>query len=93
MIPLREILAFATSTATKGLGKIKEFEDVYIHDVFDEHAIIYNERFNKQVHIGGKLRIIPNHICSICNLHEKAYLVSEDKVFEEVLVECRGKLQ
>lgn len=80
-------------TATKGLGKIKEFEDVYIHDVFDEHAIIYHEEFNKQVNIGDKVRIIPNHICPVCNLHEKAYLISEGKVLEEILVECRGKLQ
>ncbi|EME74117.1 D-TA family PLP-dependent enzyme [Bacillus sonorensis] len=80
-------------TATTGLGKMKEFKNVYIHDVFDEHATIYNEEFNKQVSIGDKVRIIPNHICPVCNLHEKAYLVSEGKVLEEILVECRGKLQ
>ena len=35
-------------TATKGLGKIKEFDDVYVHGVFDEHAIIYNEDFRNK---------------------------------------------
>ncbi|WP_028401688.1 D-TA family PLP-dependent enzyme [Ectobacillus panaciterrae] len=80
-------------TATKGLGKIKEFENVYIHGVFDEHAIIYNEEFNRQVSVGDKVRIIPNHICPVSNLHEKAYLVSKGKVLEEILIECRGKLQ
>jgi D-serine deaminase-like pyridoxal phosphate-dependent protein len=80
-------------TATKGLGKIKEFEDVFIHGVFDEHAIIYNEAFSRQVSVGDKVRIIPNHICPVSNLHEVAYLVSGDNVIEEILVECRGKLQ
>ncbi len=80
-------------TTTKGLGKIKEFENVYVHGVFDEHAIIYNEAFNSQVSVGDKVQIIPNHICPVSNLHEKAYLVSNGEVLEEILIECRGKLQ
>ncbi|WP_316572715.1 D-TA family PLP-dependent enzyme [Neobacillus sp. YIM B06451] len=80
-------------TATKGLGRIKEFDDVYIHGVFDEHAIIYNESFSKQVYIGDKVQIIPNHICPVCNLYEKAYLISEGQVVEEIDIECRAKLQ
>jgi len=80
-------------TTTKGLGRIKEFEDVYISGVFDEHAIIYNEDFSNQVNVGDKVQIIPNHICPVVNLHEKAYLISEGEVMEELLIECRGKLQ
>ncbi|WP_427127865.1 D-TA family PLP-dependent enzyme (plasmid) [Priestia megaterium] len=80
-------------TATKGLGRIKEFEDVHITGVFDEHAIIYNEDFSSQVNVGDKVQIIPNHICPVVNLHEKAYLISEGEVMEELLIECRGKLQ
>ena len=80
-------------TTTKGLGRIKGFDDVYIHGVFDEHAIIYNEDFRNQVNIGDKLQIIPNHICPVCNLYEKAYLISAGEVIDELPVECRGKLQ
>jgi D-serine deaminase-like pyridoxal phosphate-dependent protein len=80
-------------TKTEGLGYIKGFDDVHIFDVFDEHAIIYNEKFRDQVSIGDKVEIIPNHICPVCNLHEKAYLISNGEVVEELIVECRGKLQ
>ncbi|KAB2338418.1 D-TA family PLP-dependent enzyme [Cytobacillus depressus] len=80
-------------TKTKGLGRIKEFDDVYIYGVFDEHAIIYNEDFSNQVNVGDKVQIIPNHICPVCNLYEKAFLISEDEIAEELLIECRGKLQ
>ena len=80
-------------TKTDGLGYIKGFDDVHISDVFDEHAIIYNEKFRDQVSIGDKVEIIPNHICPVCNLHEKAYLISNGEVVEELTVECRGKLQ
>lgn len=80
-------------TATTGLGKIKGFEEVYIHGVFDEHAIIYNKDFSNKVHIGDKIQIIPNHICPVSNLYEKAYLMNDGKVVEIVNIEGRGKLQ
>lgn len=80
-------------TATDGLGLIKEFAGVYIDSVFDEHAIIYNETFSNQVEIGDKVRIIPNHICPVSNLHETAYLIAGEEVVEEIDIDCRGKLK
>ncbi|WP_096156920.1 alanine racemase [Bacillus sp. FJAT-45066] len=79
--------------ATTGLGYIKDFDDVYIDQVYDEHAIIYNETFSNQVTIGEKLEIIPNHICPVCNLYDYAYLLSGEEVVEEIPILCRGKLQ
>lgn len=32
-------------TKTKGHGSMKELDNIHIHGVFDEHAIIYNEDF------------------------------------------------
>jgi D-serine deaminase-like pyridoxal phosphate-dependent protein len=79
--------------ATKGHGYIKGYDNVNIYDVFDEHAIIYNEKFRNEVKVGDKVQIIPNHICPVCNLYEKAYLISNGEVVEEIPVKCRGKLQ
>lgn len=79
--------------ATKGLGVIKGYDDVYIHAVYDEHAIIYNKEFREKVKIGDKVEIIPNHICPVCNLYDTAYLVSHEKVVAEIPVACRGKLK
>ncbi|WP_462421067.1 alanine racemase [Salinicoccus sp. Marseille-QA3877] len=80
-------------TATKGLGKIVGFDDVHIDGMFDEHAIIYNEQFSNQVNIGDKIEIIMNHICPVSNLYEKAYLVENEEMLEEIEVSARGKLQ
>lgn len=80
-------------TKTKGLGKVKEYDDVFVSSVFDEHAIIYHEDFRQSVDIGEKVQIIPNHICPVVNLHEKAYLIQDGEVVEELVVACKGKLQ
>ena len=79
--------------STIGKGTIFGFDNLYIEKVFDEHAIINNEEFNNKVKIGDKVLIIPVHICPVCNLYEKAYLVSQDQVIKEIDIACRAKLQ
>ncbi len=80
-------------TATAGLGKIAGFDDVHIDGMFDEHAIINNQQLSDQVEIGDKVEVIMNHICPVSNLYEKAYLVENEEVLEEIEVSARGKLQ
>ncbi|WP_422485479.1 alanine racemase [Gudongella sp. DL1XJH-153] len=80
-------------TATEGLGKIVGFDDVVINSMYDEHALIYNKDFSKQVQIGDKVEIIPNHICPVVNLYDSLYLVSGEDVLEEIQIDCRGKLK
>ncbi len=80
-------------TSTKGKGTLIDFDDTYIDKMFDEHAIIINEEFSKKVVVGDKVKIIPVHICPVCNLYEKAYLISNNQVVEEIEISCRAKLQ
>lgn len=80
-------------TATEGLGAVKGYEGVIVSKVYDEHALIYNKEFRDSISIGNKIEIIPNHICPVVNLYDKAYLVSGDEVVEVLNVECRGKLR
>lgn len=78
--------------ATPGLGTILEYPDTHIDQMFDEHAIIYDRAFRDAVSIGDKVRVIPVHICPVCNLYDSAWLISGDKVIEEIPVLCRGKM-
>ena len=80
-------------TATEGLGAVKNYGGVFISKVYDEHALIYNKEFREKISIGDKIEIIPNHICPVVNLYDKAYLISGNEVVEELIVECRGKLR
>lgn len=79
--------------AVNGMGYIKQFPKAVIYDVYDEHAIIYNKDMHDKVSIGDKVEIIPVHICPVMNLHEKAYIVSNGEIVEEVPILCKGKLQ
>ena len=74
-----------------GKGVLKDWPGVSINDVYDEHAIIYSCEFRDGTRIGDKVRIIPVHICPVCNLYEKAYLIDGDEVVAKLNVACRGK--
>ncbi len=80
-------------TAVEGMGIIKNFDNVHIFDVFDEHAIIYNKAFRDAVRVGDKVEIIPVHVCPMMNLHDKAYVVQNGEVVDEYVIAGRGKLQ
>lgn len=79
--------------ATEGLGLVKHSHGVHVAGLFDEHGIINDASFRRQVAVGDKIEIIPNHICPTCNLYEKAYLVSGGTVLMEIPVLCRGMSQ
>ncbi len=77
---------------TGGKGTVLEYPSIKVKAVYDEHAVIYDAKFRESVSIGEKLRIIPAHVCPVCNLYEVAYLISGDEVLEEISIAARGKL-
>lgn len=77
---------------TEGMGTFLEYSHINVTKLYDEHTIIINKEFHDLVKIGDKLRIIPVHICPVCNLYDKAYLVSGNEVVKELEVSGRGKL-
>lgn len=79
--------------ATPGKGSIMGWPGVHIKAVYDEHAIIYSREFRDGTRIGDKVRIIPVHICPVCNLYDKAYLLDGDEVAAKLEIACRGKLR
>ena len=79
--------------ATPGKGTIYEWPEIHIEKVFDEHAIVLDRAFHDRVQVGDKVRIIPVHICPVCNLYDRAYLISGEQVVQELEIACRGRLQ
>ena len=79
--------------AVDGLGTLPDYPGVHIGCMFDEHAMVYEPAFREAVRVGQKVRIIPVHICPVCNLYDSAYLVDGGEVVGEVCIAGRGKLR
>ena len=79
--------------AVPGKGTLYDCPEVHIEKVFDEHAIILDRAFHDRARIGQKVRVIPVHICPVCNLYDQAYLISGEDVVQTLPIAGRGKLQ
>jgi len=77
---------------TSGIGVVKDAHDIFIEKVYDEHGVINNKEFNSKINIGDKIEVFPNHICPVVNLYDKAYLVSDGNIIEEIEISARGKI-
>lgn len=79
--------------ATYGFGLVKNSANVRLAGMFDEHGIINDRDLSRQLSVGDKIEIIPNHICPCCNLYDKAYLVSDGQIIRTIDILCRGRTQ
>ena len=59
----------------------------------EEHGYMDVRRASRRWAVGDRLRVIPNHVCTAMNLHEKAYGVRGERVETAWEVAGRGKLQ
>ena len=58
----------------------------------EEHGIMTLDS-QIDLHIGDKVRIVPNHACAVMNLFDRAYGLRDGKVVEEFKIAARGKSQ
>jgi D-serine deaminase-like pyridoxal phosphate-dependent protein len=75
----------------QGFGHILNAPSAILERMSEEHGMIRMEK-DLGWKIGDQLRIIPNHICSTVNLHNKVYFVDGEHI-EEITVFGRGMLE
>ncbi|MCJ8009206.1 alanine racemase [Lederbergia wuyishanensis] len=74
----------------KGFGHIVEAPHAILERLSEEHGMVQISK-EDLFKVGDIVHVIPNHICSTVNLHDKIFLKGNDK-YEEKIVYARGKL-
>lgn len=76
-------------TGADGFGRVLNGPAEFVR-MNEEHGFVKTE---EPWRVGDRLRIIPNHVCVVVNLHEKIYGVRGENVETVWTVDARGKLQ
>jgi D-serine deaminase-like pyridoxal phosphate-dependent protein len=76
-----------------GFGFVLEEPEAQFTKMNEEHGFINIQRAERTFEIGDRIRVIPNHICVVMNLHERVYGIRGEEVEQVWCVEGRGKLQ
>jgi len=74
-------------------GQVAESSGARFYKMNEEHGFLDIAEAGRGLHLGERLRVIPNHVCVAMNLHEQVYGVRGDTVERVWKVEARGRLQ
>ncbi len=74
-------------------GHVVEVPEAVFFKLNEEHGFVDIRKAEREIAVGDRLRVIPNHICVAMNLHETVYGIRGDAVEAVWKVEGRGKLQ
>jgi D-serine deaminase-like pyridoxal phosphate-dependent protein len=81
------------SSGDPGFGRVMEAPGAVFHRMMEEHGFVDLTRAERTFAVGDRVRVIPNHVCVVVNLHEVCYGIRGEKVETCWNVEARGKLQ
>jgi D-serine deaminase-like pyridoxal phosphate-dependent protein len=74
-----------------GYGLLPDYPGATISKLNEEHGVVDLGRSASEPEIGERVRIIPNHVCVVTNLHDQIYLHREGVVLAKLPVYLRGK--
>jgi D-serine deaminase-like pyridoxal phosphate-dependent protein len=75
----------------KGYGLLPDYPDVIVERVTEEHGIL-TVPANVEFRIGDVVAIIPNHCCTVANLHDRLIGVRDGRFEKYIQVDARGKV-
>jgi D-serine deaminase-like pyridoxal phosphate-dependent protein len=97
--PERGILDAGSKTLTAdqgggldGFGYIIEHPEARIHKFAEEHGFLDLSACNARPGVGDVVRIIPNHVCVVCNMVDRYVAVRAETIIGEIPVAARGRL-
>jgi D-serine deaminase-like pyridoxal phosphate-dependent protein len=74
----------------EGYGILTEYPEAVIASLKEEHGIVDLTKCAKRPEIGERVRIIPNHVCVVTNLHNQVHLHRDGEVLATMPVLLRG---
>ena len=78
-------------SAGPGFGLILDYPDAVIERLNEEHGVIDLSRCLRKPGLGEHVRIVPNHVCVVSNLHDEVVTTRDGQVTGNQAVAARGR--
>ena len=79
------------SSVGPGYGLILGYPDAVIERLNEEHGVVDLSRCDGKPALGERVRIVPNHVCVVSNLHDEVVMSRDGRVVDTWRVAARGK--
>jgi D-serine deaminase-like pyridoxal phosphate-dependent protein len=74
-------------------GTVLEYPDAAIYAYSEEHANVDLSRCARKPVVGERVTVIPNHCCTVANLHDELLVVRGGAVERTWRVQARGRVR
>lgn len=74
-----------------GFGLILGYPDAVIERLNEEHGVLDLSLSREKPALGERVRIVPNHVCVVSNLHDEVVISRNGRVVDTWRVAARGK--
>lgn len=98
--PERGILDAGSKTLTSdtgggldGFGLILEHPQAQIARFAEEHGMLDLSACNDRPKVGDIVRIVPNHVCAVVNMHDRYVTVRGNEIVGELPIPARGMVR
>jgi D-serine deaminase-like pyridoxal phosphate-dependent protein len=85
-------LAADMSRGHPGHGYIVGAPEAIIERMNEEHGVVILPDRQEGFEIGDRYEIVPNHVCTSVNLHDRMRIVRDGRVIDEWRIAARGKV-
>jgi D-serine deaminase-like pyridoxal phosphate-dependent protein len=80
----------APPEAGEGYGLVLDYPGAIVERLNEEHGILDLSRCAKKPTIGERIRILPNHVCVVTNLHDEVAVSRNGELVDRWRVAARG---
>lgn len=81
------------SIPDSGFGHLMEYPEAKITKLSEEHGQIDVTACSKRPIVGGRVTVIPNHICPCVNLRDTVWWFEPKEPLRSLAVDARGRIQ
>jgi D-serine deaminase-like pyridoxal phosphate-dependent protein len=75
----------------EGYATVIGNDDLVLERVNEEHGMLTSRKGETGLSIGQRLLLVPNHVCTMINLHDHVY-IKKGNLLEKTAVAARGKV-
>ncbi len=76
--------------AEAGYGFLPDYPDAVLTRLSEEHGVLDLSRSARKPEVAERVRVIPNHVCVVANLHDCIYIHQNGEILARAPVYLRG---
>src|SRR5438132_828687 len=77
----------------RGFGYLASDPATRVVGLWEEHGVLRLGEMSRGLRVGDRVSIVPNHVCTAINLHNRLVGVHDDRVEEVWKVAARGRIE